>query len=73
MFWSKRLQPCRATVSSVIRKSFQKIDVPVLHIPGSIQICPPRGQAATNPSLCRANRHAELRSYLTMSATIDIS
>jgi hypothetical protein len=27
----------------------------------------------TNPSLCRANRHAELRSYLTMSATIDIS
>jgi hypothetical protein len=41
--------------------------------PGSIQTCPQRGQAATNPSLCRANRHAELRSYLAMSATIDIS
>ena len=60
----------RATRSSVTRNSFQKIDVPVLHIPGLIQTCPQRGQAATNPSLC-ANRHAELRSYLAMSATIE--
>jgi hypothetical protein len=60
-------------VSSVIRKSFLKIDVPVLHIPGSIQICLQRGQALTNPSLCRAIRHVELRGYLTMSATSDIS
>jgi hypothetical protein len=35
----------RATLSSVIRNSFQEIDVPVLHIPGSIQTGPQRGQA----------------------------
>ena len=34
-------------------------------------VAPQRGQAATNPSLCRANRHADLRSDLAMSATIE--
>jgi hypothetical protein len=44
----------------MLRVSLAALYIPIL-----------RGQARDDPSPC--NRHAELRSYLTMSPTIDIS